>query len=244
MSQVRTPSFVAAQGNGSSTRADIPMSVPTVEPLPFIVDRFWKRVAELTTRYHDHENKWIGGEEIRQWNQANRQACGKCLNSKTKRVCIIDEDHPSCRACRHVKIGCDRKTQFVFDLTREEFFPSFTQFLSIFRHPGPGRMRRDKKLENRIRSKARKRPYPAPTSDTSEQTDYRSPSSAPDVQDGNDAHGPRSAQWQDEVGFLRQCLDARTQELRDVQYALQLSKERETHLENQLAMIRRKHSHA
>ncbi|KAJ7107022.1 hypothetical protein C8R44DRAFT_805131 [Mycena epipterygia] len=121
---------------------DLGLSVPTVVPHPHILERFWERVADLTSRYHDPGRGWIGGPEVRQWNAQNRHACSKCLNSKTGRVCIIDEDHPSCRACRHIKIGCDRKTQFVFDMTKAEFFPAWGQFLAVFQHKEPGSARR------------------------------------------------------------------------------------------------------
>ncbi|KAJ7114868.1 hypothetical protein C8R44DRAFT_740225 [Mycena epipterygia] len=118
------------------------LTLPVVRPNNVILDRFWRRVAEVTTRYHDSDKKWIGGHEVRQWNELNRTACEKCINSKNRRMCIIDEDHPSCRACRTTKIGCDRKPRFVFDMTKDEFFPSYTQFLAVFQNKEPGRLRR------------------------------------------------------------------------------------------------------
>ncbi|KAJ7448102.1 hypothetical protein FB451DRAFT_766054 [Mycena latifolia] len=118
------------------------MTAPIVVPSEVILDNFWRRVAELTTRYHDVQNKWIGGSEIRQWNAENRTACGKCLNSKTGRECVIDEDHPSCRACRANKIGCDRKPRFVYDMTKCTFFPTYEQFISVFHNKEAGRLKR------------------------------------------------------------------------------------------------------
>ncbi|KAJ7499750.1 hypothetical protein FB451DRAFT_1206417 [Mycena latifolia] len=90
------------------------MTAPAVGPDEITLDQFWRRVAELTTRYHGDQQKWIGGSEIRKWNAENR------LNS---RACAVDEDQPSCRACRANKIGCDRKPRFIFDMTKRHFFP-------------------------------------------------------------------------------------------------------------------------
>jgi len=115
-------------------------TVPAVDPKEDILDRFWRRVAQVTTRYHDVEHKWICGDEIRQWNLENRQACEKCSNSKTRRICVVDEDQPSCRSCRDAKIACDRKPKFVFDMTKDEFFPNYDQFLVVFKNKEPGRL--------------------------------------------------------------------------------------------------------
>lgn len=126
----------------------------------------------MTSRYHDTEHKWIGGEEIRQWNKLNRkvkeplnrstetrgliygltrvQACKNCLRSRTGRVCVIDEDQPNCRACRTNKIGCDRKPNFVFDLTKDEFFPTYDQFIRVYKNKEPGRLRRYVRFARRI----------------------------------------------------------------------------------------------
>jgi hypothetical protein len=49
------------------------LSVPAAHPNEETLDRFWRRVAELTTRYYDADHKWICGDEIRAWNSANRQ---------------------------------------------------------------------------------------------------------------------------------------------------------------------------
>ncbi len=46
---------------------------PAADPNEETLDRFWRRVAELTTRYYDADHKWIHGNEIRAWNIANRQ---------------------------------------------------------------------------------------------------------------------------------------------------------------------------
>ncbi|KAJ7660737.1 hypothetical protein DFH06DRAFT_1129795 [Mycena polygramma] len=131
------------------------MSVPDIRPNPDVVHKFWKRVAELTTRYHDANNNWVGGSEIRKWNNDNRTACRKCVRSKSQRQCIIDEDYPSCRSCRSAKVGCDRKTQFIFDLTKNEFFPVYDQFIKVYDDKEPGHMRKLKQAENTFRSTTR-----------------------------------------------------------------------------------------
>ncbi|KAJ7664487.1 hypothetical protein DFH06DRAFT_1127898 [Mycena polygramma] len=147
------------------------LSLPNVDPSPEVVERFWKRVAELTARYHDVDNNWTGSPEVKAWNNSHRkawgsatlsipsegtdlaaQACDKCLNSKAQRTCVIDEDHPSCRSCREVKIGCDRKTQFIFDSTREQFFDDYVQFQKVYENRSPGQMRKHKQAVNIFRS--------------------------------------------------------------------------------------------
>lgn len=95
--------------------------------------------------------RWaIGDPNFKRTSSNTLQSCQKCTHSKTKRICVIDEDQASCRACREVKIGCDRKPKFVFDLTKHEFFPSYEQFLVIFQNKAPGRLRRySKPIEQR-----------------------------------------------------------------------------------------------
>ncbi|KAJ7499740.1 hypothetical protein FB451DRAFT_1206386, partial [Mycena latifolia] len=122
------------------------MTAPAVGPDEITIDQFWRRMAELTTRYHGDQQKWIGGSEIRKWNAENRLPCNKCANSKNSRACVVDEDQPSCRACRANKIGCDRKPRFIFDMTKHHFFPSYAQFLAVFQNKEAGRLRRYIKL--------------------------------------------------------------------------------------------------
>ncbi|KAJ6453683.1 hypothetical protein C8R47DRAFT_1158671 [Mycena vitilis] len=110
------------------------MTLPLVGPSDYIVKMFWRRVSHLTTRTHDENDNWIGGPEIRAWNRSNGTACSKCTNSKTKRICMIDENHTGCIPCRTMKIGCDRKLLFLFDLTRDEYFPTFDQFMKVIRN--------------------------------------------------------------------------------------------------------------
>ncbi|KAJ7472776.1 hypothetical protein FB451DRAFT_302950 [Mycena latifolia] len=126
------------------------MSEPSVTPSPQMLERFRRRVTELTSRHHDSDNNCIGGEEIRVWNRTHREPCGRCAQSKVHRLCIVDEDNPNCRACRSMKVGCDRKPRFVFDMTTDMFFPTYTQFLPIYNRYR-GRFKRHKTAENRAK---------------------------------------------------------------------------------------------
>ncbi|KAJ7697470.1 hypothetical protein B0H17DRAFT_1130437 [Mycena rosella] len=60
------------------------LTSPVVSPDTVIIDNFWWRVAELTTRYYDADHKWIGGEDIRVWNHENRTV-SKQARSRTVR---------------------------------------------------------------------------------------------------------------------------------------------------------------
>ncbi|KAJ7626516.1 hypothetical protein DFH06DRAFT_1141827 [Mycena polygramma] len=81
------------------------MSLPAVGPTGSTLERFWKKVAEVTTRYHDPELGWVGGEDVSRWNDTNTQPCERCANSRNGKKCEVDSDHPSCRACRRNKVG-------------------------------------------------------------------------------------------------------------------------------------------
>ncbi|KAJ7659614.1 hypothetical protein DFH06DRAFT_1402685 [Mycena polygramma] len=117
------------------------VTTPAVHPSEEILDRFWRRVDELTTRYYDASHVWIVGTEIKAWNWENREACTPCVKSRMGKICIVDDDRPSCRTCRKAKIGCNRKPQFVFDMTKYDFFPSYQQFLAIFQDKSGHRKR-------------------------------------------------------------------------------------------------------
>ncbi|KAJ6511611.1 hypothetical protein C8R47DRAFT_739237 [Mycena vitilis] len=126
----------------SLSASDSSMSIPNVSPSSEVVTRFWKWVAEVTARYHDADHKLVCSSELKDWIKINQEPCLKCRNSKTKRVCILDDDSASCKPCREAKIGCDRKTRFLFDVTKDEFFPTLDQFIDAYRSREPGRLRR------------------------------------------------------------------------------------------------------
>ncbi|CAK5277617.1 unnamed protein product [Mycena citricolor] len=127
------------------------MSSPAVTPSDEVKSRFWKRVAEITSRYHNVETGWTGTKEVRDWNHSNPTACDKCLRSRVERQCIIDEDQPSCRPCRDAKISCDRKCKFIYDLTKDDFFPEYALFLHVYNDRKPGQLRKLKQAEASFR---------------------------------------------------------------------------------------------
>ncbi|KAJ6457542.1 hypothetical protein C8R47DRAFT_1081976 [Mycena vitilis] len=151
------------------------LSLPYVGPSHGTLERFWRRVAEVTTRHHDDRREWVGGEDVRRWNERNKQPCERCANSKTNRECIVEENHPSCRPCRRNKVGCDRKPRFVFDMTKEQFFPSYSQFMRIFQDGKSDQIRRLRRQEYRykpykrtVRSRTTSQPpYSSETESTS-----------------------------------------------------------------------------
>ncbi|KAJ6474034.1 hypothetical protein C8R47DRAFT_1324304 [Mycena vitilis] len=147
---IQTPNLLAFR---AQTNCGLQDGFPA--PSEDVLDKFWRQVAKLTTRYHDVDRKWIGGDEIRKWNNANRFACQKCSNSKTGKTCVVDEDQPSCRTCRSNKLGCDRKQLFVYEYTKDDFFSSYAQFLSVFRNKEPGRLRRYERVKRQNKPKAR-----------------------------------------------------------------------------------------
>ncbi|KAJ7111511.1 hypothetical protein C8R44DRAFT_742619 [Mycena epipterygia] len=132
-----------------------PMSSPEVGPNPDVVRRFWKRISDVSARCYDTDNTRKGSNDIRQWNEHNRKSCAKCTSSRGRRICVVDEDHPSCKTCRSAKIGCDRKLLFLFDMTKAEYFPSFDQFIKVFHSKEHSRPRRNKRTENWIASETR-----------------------------------------------------------------------------------------
>ncbi|KAJ7760743.1 hypothetical protein DFH07DRAFT_816590 [Mycena maculata] len=122
---------------------------------PEFVNRFWKRVAELTSRYHNVEHEWIGTAEVREWNKVNPPPCSKCRNSRTSRTCTIEEGHLGCIPCREAKIACDRKATFIFDMTKDHFFPTYDEFICVYEKRQRGQMRKFKQAENTFRSSAK-----------------------------------------------------------------------------------------
>jgi hypothetical protein len=60
-------------------------------------------------------------------------------------------DHPSCRPCRANKVGCDRKPRFVFAMTKDQFFPTYAQFLKVFQDRKATQLKRLRRQEYRFR---------------------------------------------------------------------------------------------
>ncbi|KAJ6594514.1 hypothetical protein B0H19DRAFT_1056792 [Mycena capillaripes] len=155
---IRTPAWGASVSSGWRTMAAypypnlIPMTLPDVKPSEYTIQKFWMRVAEVTTRYHDEQRKWRGGEDVVRWNLTNTRACDRCENSENKRVCEIDPEHPSCRPCRVNKVKCNRKLLFVFEMTKDQLFPVYTQFLKGLHDRKPGQLRRIRNHAQRFNS--------------------------------------------------------------------------------------------
>ncbi|KAJ7245274.1 hypothetical protein C8J57DRAFT_1524404 [Mycena rebaudengoi] len=51
-----------------------------------------------------------------------------------------------------LKLGCSRKDDFVFDMTKDNFFPSREQFTEIFKKKDTQQLRRHKQSENTFRN--------------------------------------------------------------------------------------------
>ncbi|KAJ7490943.1 hypothetical protein FB451DRAFT_1221504 [Mycena latifolia] len=118
-----------------------------------LAERFWKRVTEITTRAQCKQGRLIGSDEIRRWNAANLTPCKRCRSSRDGKICSIDSEDVTCRTCRTCKVGCDRKEQFIFDLTKDEFYATYEQFSAVYSSKHPRMLRKERKQENRRRKK-------------------------------------------------------------------------------------------
>ncbi|KAJ7470996.1 hypothetical protein FB451DRAFT_1176189 [Mycena latifolia] len=83
------------------------------------------------TTTHAQKERRIGTDEVRTWNS------------------------PS------LKRSCDRKTQFTFDMTKNDFFPTIEEFLAVYTDRSPVKIRSEKQMENRRRRKISKLTDPA-----------------------------------------------------------------------------------
>ncbi|KAJ7288054.1 hypothetical protein C8J57DRAFT_1706567 [Mycena rebaudengoi] len=111
----------------------------SADPSPTTLRKFWKRVAEVTSRYHDDNGQWTGSDEIRKWNATNRQ------------VGLKSYAHAA-----DVRKTSDRgKDEFLFDMTKDEFFPSRAQFTKIFKLKDPQTIRRCRQAESTFRNSFR-----------------------------------------------------------------------------------------
>ncbi|KAJ7938191.1 hypothetical protein B0H13DRAFT_1135694 [Mycena leptocephala] len=134
------------------------LSLPRVYPSEETVAAFWRTIAYLTTRTRSIDGRWIGSPEVKSWNLQNTQTCDKCACRRTLKHCIVDEGQASCRPCRESKTACDRKLKFLFDCTREEFFPTFEAFMEVFNAKNQDQCRTFQKSANKRRKTAV--PYP------------------------------------------------------------------------------------
>ncbi|KAJ7759335.1 hypothetical protein DFH07DRAFT_817253 [Mycena maculata] len=112
---------------------------------------FWRKIAYLTTRTRTAEGRWVGSREVKVWNSRNMRTCERCAKGRTLKQCLIDEDQPSCRPCREAKIACDRKQQFLYDSTCDEFFADIALFMEVFNNRNQQQVRTYQKTANKRR---------------------------------------------------------------------------------------------
>ncbi|KAK7000762.1 hypothetical protein R3P38DRAFT_2560389 [Favolaschia claudopus] len=96
------------------------------------LEAFWCRVSELTTRTRNDEGAWVGSPEARQWNERNKESCSRCQRGRNWRACFVENDQLTCLPCRKSKMACDRKTRFIFEYTKDEFFPTMDEFKAVY----------------------------------------------------------------------------------------------------------------
>jgi hypothetical protein len=148
-----------------------PTHVPITEPSDEVLDSFWERIAQLMTRTSVGD-VWIGSDELLRWNRANlvvsyrcskasrssrtTKSCKRCTRSRLPRLCTVDPHHPNCRPCRNAKIDCERKKAFLFHFTKDQYFASYDQFLSVYDKRRKGRLRGVKQIEHDKLQKAAK----------------------------------------------------------------------------------------
>ncbi|KAJ7740541.1 hypothetical protein B0H16DRAFT_1464779 [Mycena metata] len=101
-------------------------SVPAADPDDRTIASFSKRLSELTTRTRLPGRGWVGSPEVALWNSRNT-------------------------GCRKAKTACDRKIRFLFESTREDFFPTRAQFLQFYNMRDRSRCRTFNKTANKRR---------------------------------------------------------------------------------------------
>ncbi|KAK7031536.1 hypothetical protein R3P38DRAFT_2701295 [Favolaschia claudopus] len=98
------------------------------------LEAFWCRVSQLTTRIRNNEGEWVGSDEARQWNHRNKETCTRCQRQRgpTWKACLVEDDQLNCSPCRDSKMSCDRKTKFIFEYTKDQFFPTMEEFMRVY----------------------------------------------------------------------------------------------------------------
>ncbi|KAJ7132917.1 hypothetical protein C8R46DRAFT_1235465 [Mycena filopes] len=132
------------------------MSVPELSVPPVLPDQetllaFWAYIAHLTTWTRLPGRGSVGSPEVLLWNACNREACERCTSSRSSGPCVVEDDQPSCLQCRKWKTACDRKMRFLFENTREDFFPTKEQFIYVYNERDRRRCRSLKKMANKRR---------------------------------------------------------------------------------------------
>ncbi|KAJ7215727.1 hypothetical protein C8J57DRAFT_1255422 [Mycena rebaudengoi] len=83
-----------------------------------------------------------------------KSACDKCMARRSPRHCVVDDNEVSCQACRLGKTACDRKMRFLFESTRNDFFPSRDLFDAVFKLKNKNQSRTYQKTANKRRKAA------------------------------------------------------------------------------------------
>ncbi|KAF7369786.1 hypothetical protein MVEN_00310800 [Mycena venus] len=130
---------------------DDELSTPPVGPTEETVISFWRKISYLTTRTRTKKGDWLGSPEVKKWNLQNMHSCDKCSSSRILKHCVLDDDQASCRPCRDAKMACDRKVKFLFESTREDFFPTMDLFLYVYNGEQPTKCRSFQKTANKKR---------------------------------------------------------------------------------------------
>ncbi|KAJ6497117.1 hypothetical protein C8R47DRAFT_1069168 [Mycena vitilis] len=102
------------------------LTVPAVFPAEQTIASFWRRIAYLTTRTRCRGQRWVGSPEAKMWNASNPE----CLKSRT---------------------ACDRKIRFLYECTKDEYFPTEEQFIFVYNQRDKTQCRAYKKTANRRR---------------------------------------------------------------------------------------------
>ncbi|KAJ7493167.1 hypothetical protein B0H11DRAFT_2190797 [Mycena galericulata] len=89
------------------------------------------------------------------------ESCDKCLHARRLRQCIIEEDQASCRPCRDSRTSCDRKMRFLYESTRDDFFPTLDEFMLVYNARDQEQLRSYKKTANKQKKAAL--PYTRPS---------------------------------------------------------------------------------
>ncbi|KAK7001026.1 hypothetical protein R3P38DRAFT_2796511 [Favolaschia claudopus] len=103
-----TSTFTAYLSSPTSSDEEDPIHLTGDQAEDPVLQAFWQRISELTARTRTDEGVWVGSREIREWNEGHTGPC------------------------RDGKMACDRKTQFLFDYTRHQFFDDMDQFLRVY----------------------------------------------------------------------------------------------------------------
>ncbi|KAJ7034421.1 hypothetical protein C8F04DRAFT_1183235 [Mycena alexandri] len=134
---------------GHSSTALYAFTSPPVFPASQTLVLFWRKVAYLTTRTRDREGRWVGSQEVLLWNAQHLEDCERCKGGRKWKVCVVDTDQVGCRTCRKARVACDRKARFLYDLTKDDFFPTLDVFLSVYNAPDKRQRRACRKSANK-----------------------------------------------------------------------------------------------